>query len=346
MSEGRDLLDRIKRQVPPPGFEDLLARQERKQRRARVSARLTALAITVLVIGGGWFALGSLRHGTSPADGNTDGAGAARNGSISFTIRDSNQWHVATVHPDGTGFQILTDGVRDYGTSWSPDGTKIAYDTDQSGIWIMNADGSHAHQVTTGNDFSPRWSPDGSKLTFCRFGDGMVKVTQGSITASHLWTVNTDGSGEKQLTSGDVSDNVGGWSPDSSQVVFARWSADGWGLWSINADGTGARELVTLGTEIGSPSWSPDGREILYTRMSYVEGNSAPRIWLVNSDGTGDHMLLDQWAEDPTWSPDGAEIAYTSGGDIWAMNADGTNPQQLTTDPAEELQPSWGPLSR
>src|SRR5262249_54073436 len=56
------------------------------------------------------------------------------------------------------------------------------------------------------------------------------------------------------------------------------------------------------------------------------------------------------YASGPSWSPDGARIAFdifdTQGSDdLWVMNADGTNPVDLTNDTggAENFQPSWSP---
>jgi TolB protein len=50
----------------------------------------------------------------------------------------------------------------------------------------------------------------------------------------------------------------------------------------------------------------------------------------------------------PSWSPDGRQIAYAGGdvegnGDIYVVNADGTEPRQLTDDPGRAQQPAWSP---
>ena len=61
--------------------------------------------------------------------------------------------------------------------------------------------------------------------------------------------------------------------------------------------------------------------------------------------------------QDPCWSPDGTRMAYTSvryenaqtrygNADIYVMNADGSNPVDLTRNPAFDAQPSWSPDGR
>ncbi len=49
----------------------------------------------------------------------------------------------------------------------------------------------------------------------------------------------------------------------------------------------------------------------------------------------------------PDWSPDGSRIAYqslaTGNGDIYVMNADGTNQRQLTDTPQPEFGAAWSP---
>ena len=74
---------------------------------------------------------------------------------------------------------------------------------------------------------------------------------------------------------------------------------------------------------------------------------------MMNTDGSGKRMLIDgQTAtdEDPAWSPDGTRIAFTrNGADIWAMNADGSGPANLTNTPNtsdDEVEPAWSPDGR
>ena len=67
----------------------------------------------------------------------------------------------------------------------------------------------------------------------------------------------------------------------------------------------------------------------------------------MNSDGTGLSKLTGTTNDThPMWKPDGTQITFgrtlTSKG-IWVMNADGSNQQGLTTDPADEQHADWSP---
>ena len=157
---------------------------------------------------------------------------------------------------------------------WSPDGSKIAFshadgfDADElpvnEQIWVMNADGSGGHPITTGpapKDQVPDWSPDGSKISF----------SAGYPGSGGIWTINADGSGAVQLTGCAASDPTPcptgddwgtAWSPDGRKIVFLR-DLTNLGISDrqvtiINTDGTGAHSISTPGLH-AVPAWQPRG---------------------------------------------------------------------------------------
>ena len=70
----------------------------------------------------------------------------------------------------GTPTRLTHDHVSDYEPAWSPAGDRIAY-FHGGELWIMNANGRHAHRAYTGDGgaWAPAWSPDGSKIAFLRY---------------------------------------------------------------------------------------------------------------------------------------------------------------------------------
>ncbi|HJZ54066.1 MAG TPA: biopolymer transporter Tol, partial [Gemmataceae bacterium] len=72
------------------------------------------------------------------------------------------------INADGSGFVNLTNRPADanWGATWSPDGTRIVFNSARGGaphlrLWVINADGSGLHRITTIWGEYPAWSPDG-----------------------------------------------------------------------------------------------------------------------------------------------------------------------------------------
>jgi Tol biopolymer transport system component len=99
-----------------------------------------------------------------------------------------------------------------------------------------------------------------------------------------------------------------------------------------------------------APAWSPDNTKIAFAGWhDHVRGtacSNAPGGIMTVSPQGGHQRQLTTAGDSPTWSPNSAEIAYVRSGDIWVMNADGTNQRQLTHTPMQESAPVWSPDGR
>ncbi len=77
---------------------------------------------------------------------------------------------------------------------------------------------------------------------------------------------------------------------------------------------------------------SPDGKQIVYQvgYYSVPENKSHHVLYIINADGSGQKLLTTTADNetDPTWL--GTRIAFIKGGEIWTMDADGGNRQQLS----------------
>jgi Tol biopolymer transport system component len=120
---------------------------------------------------------------------------------IAYTIikTDETNQHIYTMNANTTNKIQLTSIGNNYAPSWSPNGTKIAFDSDRSGrreIYIMNADGTNQTMLTSEGGYEPKWSPDGKKIAFTNQVNGKKSI---------YW-INSDGSNIERLL-GDSNSN-------------------------------------------------------------------------------------------------------------------------------------------
>jgi TolB protein len=254
---------------------------------------------------------------------------------------------IYSVLPNGNDLRRLTDALSfDAAASYSPSGKEIIFNSDRTGnfeIWKMKQNGTQEEQITHlgGRIIFPDLSLDGTKILFSGLLPGRSK--------SDLYTVNADGSGLIQLTSGAGNNSYAVWSPDGSTIAFIsdRTGADE--VWVMNADGGEATQLTTDHTFKGQlPDWSPDGSKIAYADS--VTGTSD--IYVMNADGSGQTRLTTSSEIEfgPAWSPDGNEIAYVRfvNGDpnqrtVHVMNSDGSEQHAVHPGPGFQVVPAWQP---
>jgi dipeptidyl aminopeptidase/acylaminoacyl peptidase len=126
---------------------------------------------------------------------------------------------------------------------------------------------------------SPQLSPDGRSVLYTVRGweNGTGRDSQRKDARSHVWRVNIDGSGVRQLTFGDRGETSPQWSPDGRAITFvsSRDAASGSAapgegdgpinqLWMMPADGGEARKLTDSKESVTAYAWSPNGTTIAY----------------------------------------------------------------------------------
>ncbi len=131
---------------------------------------------------------------------------------------------ITLIHPDGSGRHDLPGDGTALNPSWSPDGTKLAYDAagvhGWGDIYVSDTDGTHTRQVThsPGYEAAPAWSPDGSQIVF-----ELVKTSHGmSQDHADLYVMNADGSHPRPLVRGPATKWGSDWQPIQSSPADSQ----------------------------------------------------------------------------------------------------------------------------
>ena len=191
---------------------------------------------------------------------------------------------------------------------------------------------------------------------------------------SEIYVMNPDGSQPMNLTNHPDNDNYAAWSPDGTKIAFVSRRDGDSEVFVMNADGSNPTNLTNHPDSDYNPIWSPSGNRIAYTtnRESaspvlsidpklIINGYNI-EIFVMNADGSGQMNLSNHpgWDGYPSWSPDGDQLVFQTdrdelngvvmgvvpvdlGREIYLINADGTNPTQLTNSPENDVYPSWSP---
>jgi len=91
-----------------------------------------------------------------------------------------------------------------------------------------------------------------------------------------------------------------------------------------------------------APSWSPDGSRIVFSSIREENDDAtATDIYVMNADGTDPVNItnLRGWEFDPVWSPDGSKIVYFTIGPMYIASVDGSSRSALGFG----KWPDWSP---
>lgn len=268
------------------------------------------------------------------------------------------------VDADGGNLRTITGTPADETRPvWSPDGTRLAYERRQVGatdLMVVDVDGGSPTALVTGMAARElTWSPDGQRIGFIGGCTVEAPCRQGE-SSSEIYVIEVDGTGLRRLTNDAIEVKDLQWSPAGDRLVYTEYPVAGGDteLFTIRPDGTDRRRITNNSSTEDSPLWSPDGQQISFAR--YVSGSQS--IYVIDADGSNEVLLNSpetSFEIGPAWNPDGKHIAFSGcsnepeadwdcwlGGlkvDLFVIDSDGTNLEQLTDSPSEQWVISWRP---
>ena len=242
--------------------------------------------------------------------------------------------------------------------AWSPDGTQLAFTTEnvelypqnatgRSGLWIANVTTGEIRRLYEGDAVLASWSPHNQRIAYTH--------RLGNPTQSAIWTIPVRGGTPKPVMSEKTTNWNPVWSPDGKYLYFSSDRRGSMNLWRVPIDEAsgetrGEPEAITTPAPyLAHPSLSADGKHVAFASAlvtANIQRLTLDPSGVVNGEPAWVTTGSLRWSN-PAPSPGGNWIAVYSlvqpEGHLYLVHPDGTAMRQLTSDSAIDRMPRWSP---
>jgi Tol biopolymer transport system component len=238
-----------------------------------------------------------------------------------------------------TNLRQLTFSGQNAEAYYSFDGNRLIFQTTREGvpcdqIYTMALDGTDAQMVSTGDGRTTcgYFTPTGDSIVYASTHLGGAECPpEPSFSQGYVWpvydsydifTANPDGSGLTRITEEDGYDAEATIGPDG-RIVFTSVRDGDMEIYSMNGDGSDVRRLTNSPGPDGGAFFSHDGSKIVFRGAALEPGPDLDAYQARLAQGL--------------WSPNATDV------DLFIMDADGGNRQQVTSLGGASFGPFWHP---
>ncbi len=210
-------------------------------------------------------------------------------------IQTSQLWEIG--FPGGYTRRITNDLTSYQGATLTRDGRSIlsVQENYRSNLWT-GVGGNAPRQIST------EMGRDEGMSGVAIAANGKIAYTVRIKGDQDIWTANTDGKDNRQLTFNAKANFSPTFSPDSRYIVFVSTRGGNFDIWRMDADGGNALQLTNSTEQDSDPYVSPDGKFVVF---SALDGDGKEVIKRVSIDGGSAQTLTSFGARRPVISPDG-----------------------------------------
>ena len=208
---------------------------------------------------------------------------------------------------------------------------------------------------------APAFSPQGDKIAFVSTRRGYADIYLMSAIDGQILSLLVEGEQTEDFESLLLLRPGITWSPDGQEIAFIAKSGPRNALYTLNVRKRRVTRNLSFDLDgMFTPNWSKDDRVAV---VGLKDGRSD--LYLIDLSEERLHRLTDDPYDEqmPRWSPDGSKIVFSSDRpdvseegtfsygkyDIFTMDVDdfaAADIRRITSDPADDLSPTWSPDGR